>query len=800
MKNLITTIIHPLKAPVLSIVTGLITRSFKLFKYAFILSLLALFFFIIADQCFPVPKNNRVFSAIVVAENGAPLRAFADKKGVWRYPVNIKDVSPRYLEALLGYEDRWFYYHPGVNPLALIRATGQLIFYRRLISGGSTITMQVARLLDPHSKTLKGKLKQMFRALQLEWHYSKDEILTIYLNTAPFGGPIEGVQAASYSYLGKPAKQLSYAEAALLAVLPQSPSRFRPDRHSQRATYARNKILKRLAHFNVWSQENVNDAFMEQVPSHFFPKPNIAPLLSRRLKSQALIDGIYKTTIEYELQNTLEGLLQNYIGQFPQNTSAAVLIVENDSLEVKAYLGSADFNNNHRFGHVDMVKGQRSPGSTLKPFLYAIAMDEGLIHSESLLADVPQSFDGYKPGNFSGQINGPVSVTEALQKSLNIPAVFVLDKLSPHLFSNRLRNSGLALKIPGSHTPNLTMILGGAATNLESLVSAYTMFGRKGIAGKLRYSTNSPLFERRIISEDAAWIIKNILENTPRPGIINDSLIQHGSRKVAWKTGTSYGFRDAWAIGVTANHTIGVWLGRPDNTPSPGQYGAVTAAPLLFDIIDSQLLTTQWQSSSNKPQNVSKIDICWPLGTAYNPNDDNLCHQHRKAWIINNNIPPTIPTDKNGSSLKTKIWINPKTGKLANRTCNIEDLISKEIALWPTRVEPWINSRLLNKSEIPALDPSCNNSPQINNSILKIKGLEPDTIIKAPTNLTDMPFAAFSASGGKGTMYWIINEKLLKTTQNDESFIYHFTKKGTNSIAVIDDLGNHDRIIINVID
>lgn len=773
---------------------------FKITKYLTILIAVLFSTFIICNYLFPIPKNNRHFSTVVLADDGRPLRAFADENGVWRYPATLNDVSPRYIEALINYEDRWFYHHPGVNPLAMIRATWQMIRYRKLISGGSTITMQVARLLDPHERNLPGKLKQMFRALQLEWKYSKDEILTIYLNIAPFGGPIEGVQAASYSYLGKPAKQLTHSEAALLAVLPQSPTRFRPDLHPERATRARNKVIARMGEFKIWSQETVKDAFMEKVPTTFFPKPIISPLLSRRLTQENPSKRAIRTYINYELQRNLEILLQNYINQFPAKTSAAIIVVDNDKYQVKAYLGSADFGNDTRFGHVDMVSSERSPGSTLKPFLYAFAMDEGMIHSESLMADVPFNFNGYRPLNFSNTINGPISVSEALQKSLNIPSVFLLNKLTPRIFLDRMLNSGLKLNIPGDNRDNLAIILGGCSTNLESLVSSYTMFGNKGVAGKLRYTKNSEKIEKKTISAETAWIIKDILRKGNRTGERDSGILKRGNRSVAWKTGTSYGFRDAWAIGVTDDYTIGVWVGRPDNTPSPGQYGAVSAAPLLFNIVDSQLLAPSWKPPQKRPENVTEKEICWPLGTTYKESEKHLCHQKRKAWVINDVTPPTLTTDNKNYSLKANIWINPETGKRVDRTCGIEKIIKKEVALWPSPLRPWINTHTFASQQIPEYDPSCKKISSGNYSSIKIHGLQPDSILKKANNSNIPVSATLHAAGAEDEVFWIINGELAFKTQKDSRHVYHFNKKGKNHIAIVDSFGNYDSINIDVAD
>ena len=407
----------------------------KWFQHHLIFSLLLTTFvltfivFIAIDNAYPLnlspnlqgnsqQENKSLFARVVVDENNRPLRTFADSKGIWRYPIKLAEVSPLYIEALLNYEDRWFWHHFGINPLSLLRAASQNIRNNRIISGGSTLSMQVARILHPHERSLWGKTQQMFRTLQLEWHLDKKQILQIYLNTAPFGGTIEGVEAASYTYLNKSAKDLTHAEAALLAVLPQAPTRYRPDLHNQAAQAARDKVLQRLVDFNVWPQETVKDAMLERVFSANFRPEQLAPLLSRRLLSYSNRQSVVKSTIDSDLQQNLQDVLTSYMSRLPKKSSGAILVVENKTSAVKAYIGTADFANADRNGYVDMVQAIRSPGSTLKPFLYGLAMDDGLIHSHSLLADVPRNWGAYRPSNFSGGFNGPVSANDALQLSL----------------------------------------------------------------------------------------------------------------------------------------------------------------------------------------------------------------------------------------------------------------------------------------------------------------------------------------------------------------------------------------------
>ncbi|MDD3518710.1 MAG: penicillin-binding protein 1C [Chromatiales bacterium] len=758
--------------------------------------------FLLADWLFPLPSavERGRFSALVLAEDGTPLRAFADEEGVWRYPVTLAEVSPLYVEALLNYEDRWFRHHPGVNPLALVRAAWQWLRAGRVVSGGSTLTMQVARILDAHERSIGGKSWQMFRALQLEWHLDKDAILTLYLNLAPFGGPLEGVQAASFAWLGKPAASLSHAEAALLAVLPQAPSRLRPDRHPERAQAARDKVLDRMQKLGVWDAETVADARMERVGRRFDAQPLLAPLLAQRLKTRALETGRLRTTLDAGLQWSIEQRLLARLAQWPERTSAAVLVVENDTLFVRAYAGSVDFNDDSRFGHVDMVRALRSPGSTLKPFLYAIALDDGLIHSESLLVDAPQAFGGYRPGNFEGGFHGPVSVREALQRSLNVPAVDVLDRLTPERFVAIARNGGLRLQLPDGGAPNLSMILGGVGTTLENLVESYGALARGGMTGGLRFVTDDPLIERRMMGEGAAWIVRDMLESQPRPGTSPDMLLA-GSRQVAWKTGTSYGYRDAWAVGVTDRYSIGVWVGRPDGTPLPGHYGAVTAAPLLFEIVDGLPGRAPFADRPARPASVEPAVICWPLGTPVDAAREDLCHQRRTAWLLNGTAPPTLPDRLRGTAGGLqRLWVNPATGRRVDAQCRVKRREAREIALWPAAVEPWLSPELRAKGRLPPVDRSCPAPPAGQGAQLSIVGVSNNSVLRRAGADGRPPLVTLRVVGGDGDVYWMVNGRMEKRAGPREAFLRRFGEPGRYEVTAMDETGRYDQVVLRVIE
>ncbi len=753
----------------------------------------------LADVLDPLPLPKDDMARVVLAQDGTPLWRFADHNGVWRYPIGIDQVSPYYLEALLGYEDRWFYQHPGINPLSIARAAWQNLSGGRVVSGGSTLSMQVARLLDPHPRTLRGKLRQVWRTAQLEWHLSKDEILTLYLNRAPFGGTLEGVAAASWAYLGKSPKNLSRAEAALLAVLPQAPSRLRPDRHPERAQAARDKILQRLQQFEVWPQAAIADALQERVWLAPRDEPSLAPLLARRLNT-AKSSAVIETTLDASLQRRLEEMLLGWRARLPERTSAAIIVVEHETMAVQAYLGSLDIQDAQRFGHVDMIQAVRSPGSTLKPFLYGLALDEGLIHSESLLQDVPRHAGDYRPGNFSQGFSGPVAASQALSRSLNLPVVQLLEVYGPKRFAGELRNSGVPLLLPQGAEPNLALILGGVGTRLEDVVSGFSAFARQGKVAQLRFQPQQSLQEKPLMSAGAAWIVRRILSGQRRPDI--DPRAQLVERApLAWKTGTSYGFRDAWAVGVSSRYLIGVWIGRPDGTPVPGQFGLASATPLLLQVHD--VLNHRDRQNAKpvlpdpQPASVGVAAICWPLGQVLPRSDDN-CRRLRFAWTLNGTVPPTLTMGEPFSSeLQPLIWLN-KQGLRVDKDC--PGAQAQRVALWPAALEPWLPLAEQRRTRLAAIDPSCPPSVAMHSEPIQIVGVSSgDRLQKAGAQHAELSLR-FSSLGGSAKQWWYLNGRPLLSTQGGEGFDHVFSKSGIYQLSVLDEAGQTGSVQFSVVD
>jgi penicillin-binding protein 1C len=482
------------------------------------------------------------------------------------------------------------------------------------------------------------------------------------------------------------------------------------------------------------------------------------------------------------MQSTLERMLLDRIEQLPPKVSMAAIVMESDSLKIRAYAGSADFSDTKRFNHVDMVRGVRSPGSTLKPFLYALALDEGLIHSESLLADAPQSFAGYEPGNFQANFSGPVSVSEALQRSLNVPAVDMLDRIGPQRFASQLRSGGLRLRLPAGAEPNLSIILGGAGTTLEELVGAYRALAAKGLAGIPRLEPDAPRVENRIMSEGAAFIVRDILESGGHP---DRPFVEDGGRRIAWKTGTSFGFRDAWALGVSGNYTLGVWIGRPDGTPNPGFFGANIAAPLLKDIVAA--LPADNPPARDKPASVSTTQICWPLGTAVDVTPAELCPHKRSAWSLNGAIPPTLSDRASERSLRETIWLDPLSGLRTSPTCT-PTAIKHEIARWPTYLEPWINPTEQARLS-PAWLQGCQHAESTDGSI-KLQGITQDAQIRPSPGKSNAQVDLRTA-GGKGTLYWLLDGKLLRATDASEGQRIELRENGEHTVTAMDAQGHY---------
>jgi penicillin-binding protein 1C len=536
--------------------------------------------FVWADSAFPPPLPAQVpVSTEVVDRDGALLRAFATPDGRWRLATGIDQVDSKFVDMLIAYEDKRFREHRGVDPLALLRAARQFLTNGRIVSGGSTLSMQLARLVEPRAgRSLGAKIRQAFRAIQIERRLTKRDILEGYLTLAPYGGNLEGVRAASLAYFGKEPRRLTVSEAALLVALPQLPERRRPDRSHGLARAARDRVLNRMVTAGLLGQAEAARAAVEDVPDARRALPALAAHLAEAALRSTPSEVRHQLTIEKSVQEGLEQVAREAASRLGQRLSVAMVMADARTGEILGSVGSADYFDATRCGWIDMTKTVRSPGSTLKPFIYGLAIEQGLVAQETLIEDRPADFSGYRPRNFDMSYQGDVSVRQALQMSLNVPAVRLLDAIGPARLVARFRRAGVVPQLPPGEAPGLAIGLGGVGLTLRDLVQLYTGLANGGEAHLLSDGTETTpsSLGTTILEPQAAWQVADILSGVKPPqGSLN--------RGIAYKTGTSYGYRDAWSVGFDGRHVLGVWVGRADAGAVPGLAGYISAAPILFE-------------------------------------------------------------------------------------------------------------------------------------------------------------------------------------------------------------------------
>ena len=533
------------------------------------------------DRAYPPPlENARLVSQELVDADGNLLRAFATPDGRWRLQTTADKVDPQFIKMLIAYEDQRFYDHHGIDIHALGRSAWQLLTNGRIVSGASTLSMQVARLIEPRvDRSFSAKFRQMLRAVQIERRLSKAEILELYLNIAPYGGNIEGVRAASLAWFGKEPRRLDTAEAALLVSLPQLPEKRRPDRFPDAAKAARERVLQRLAVARIVGEGEAERASAAAVPEDRLALPSFAPHLAQAARAKFPHQHVVGSTLRRGIQSELEALARHAADKIGDKVSVAIVMADSSTGEILGDVGSADFLDSSRRGWVEMSRAIRSPGSTLKPFIYGLAFENGLVSQDTIIEDRPADFSGYRPRNFDMQYQGDVSIRQALQLSLNVPAVKLLDAVSPAALMARFRRASVNLTLPKSEPPGLAIALGGAGISLVDLVQLYASVANQGQPVKLGDGVRNKanlLDGEPVFSRNAIWNITDTLSGVLPP-------LGMKQRGIAYKTGTSYGYRDAWSVGFDGRYVIGVWVGRADNGSVPGIAGYATAAPILFD-------------------------------------------------------------------------------------------------------------------------------------------------------------------------------------------------------------------------
>lgn len=736
---------------------------------------------------FPL-ETEMEYSTIVLSKEGDLLHAYLTSDDKWRMYTELDEITPELRRAIVFKEDRFFHFHPGVNPVSVLRAAMNNIRQHKRTSGASTITMQVARMMEPKKRTYKNKLIEIFRAFQLELFYTKEEILQMYLNRVPFGSNIEGVKSASVIYLGKMPNHLSLAEIATLSIIPNRPVSLQLGRNNKTIEEERNKWLLRYQRAKLFNDTFITDAFTEPLNAYRRQVPQLAPHLSYRLKKENGTRKIIQSTLKSEFQDKTEKLVKNYSNRlyFQNIKNAVALIVKNDTREVLAYVGSADFENSEDGGQVDGVRAVRSPGSTLKPLLYGIAFDKGLITPKTVLSDVPVSFSGYEPENYDEKFNGNISITQALASSLNVPAVKILADISPGVMIDRLISARFQTIKFHRNNLGLSLILGGCGVTLEELTGLYCSFANRGAYSPLRLSSNPNKQDSlQILTPSSAYIITEILTQLKRPDLPlawDNSLHMP---KIAWKTGTSYGRRDAWSIGYNKNYTIGVWVGNFSGEGVPELSGAEKATPLLFQLFNA----IDYDSPEGWYKIPDELDmryVCMHTGKV--PGE--YCND-----LIIDYFLPGISSTISCDHLKKVLISADSTVSYCTSCCPEAGYFS---ALYPNQapdIITYFEQNNIHFRRIPAHNQSCErllsgSAPQVTSPIHENEYY---------VNVTDSMEIMLSCHTANDVekVFWYINNKFYKAAKAGED-IFFLPNQGLVKISCSDDKGRNTDIIIYV--
>ena len=745
--------------------------------------------FLILNAAWPLPPEP-TYSTIVTDRDGRVVHAFLTPDDMWRMYTTLEEISPDLRRAIVAKEDARFDLHPGIDPLAIARALVRNALTGRRTSGASTITMQVARLLERRPRTYGAKLVEMVRALQLEMRYSKDEILQLYLNLVPYGGNIEGVKSAALLYFGRSPNHLSPAQITALSIIPNRPAAWTPGRHDADLRTARDQWLHVLHERGIWSDEVLADALIEELGAVRRNAPSHIPHLATRLFFAHREDRIIPSTIDMEHQTTARALVADHVSGLRSIgvTNACALVVDNAEHEVVAYVGSADFFDDAAAGQVDGTRGLRQPGSTLKPIIYGLAFDHGLLTPARVLADVPVVFDGYAPVNYDQRFHGAVTVEDALRTSLNIPAVRTLHDLGLEPVIDVLARADLGWVDEHRDQLGLSLALGGCGVTLEELTGLYAALADGGRFHPLRYRTDaSPGRSDSILSPAAAWMVTDILTRLDRPDLPIGWESADGVPRIAWKTGTSYGRKDAWSIGYNERYTIGVWCGNFSGRGVPELTGAASATPLLFrlfEAIDPRASETDW---ARRPGDVSFRRVCSRTGRLPGP--------HCAETVIDAFIPLVSSTA--ACDLLRPVDIAPDSSVSYCAACRPD--AGYRTALYeahPPEMLAYFHAAGMDRTTIPPHDPDClalhpGQAPTITHPL---EGTE-----YLIDRWRDTPLELRCQAGAEvDTVHWYLNDRHVGSTNCDGSLFIH-PPTGPNTLSCTDDRGRSTTIAFDVV-
>lgn len=720
-------------------------------------------------------------SRVVLAANGSLLRLTLAADEQYRLWTPLEEISTTMQQAIILYEDRWFYAHPGFNPWALLRASVATATGSRRI-GGSTITMQLARrVYDIDSRSLPGKMLQVLAAMWLELRYSKHDILQAYLNLAPFGGNIEGIGAASLIYLARPASTLSVPEAINLAVIPQNPRKRLEQQASGMQSAELREARARLA--QIWVEQHPDDARFahDNALQMSFSSRARLPFRAPHLVDYLLRDSprrVIRSAIDLPLQSSMERIIAEYI-RARGNVgiyNASALLVDTTNMQVKALVGSADYFNDAIAGQVNGVLAKRSPGSTLKPYIYALALDQGLIHPGTILKDAPKSFGAFSPENYDGRFTGPIPAQDALIRSRNIPAVDLAAKLSGPSLYEFLKLAGVQKLLPESHY-GLSLVLGGGEVTMVELAQLNAMLANQGRWQPLQFTSEQTEAAGKplaLLSHAASFITLDMLRQTPRPDTYAPA-----KPAVAWKTGTSWGFRDAWTAGVFGRYALVVWIGNFDGSNNPAFIGIEAAAPLFLRIVDAIRAERldPGERVYTQPEDLQRMEICTASGDL--PND--ACRIRSQTWFIAGKSP------MRKSTLHRSVLVDTRSGKLA---CKPGKYTREEIfEYWPSDMAAIFKSAGMPLKQPPA--GSCDEADNLQSPPSIVSPLR-GVVHMRRLNKQEPVYLRAEAESGTSSLLWFVDNALIGRSQPGEAIPWHPPQTGKYQLRVVDDHGRSD--------
>ena len=732
---------------------------------------------------------------------GKMISLLISRDGFFRMHVPLSDISPLFIKTLLLQEDRHFYKHIGVNPLSIFRATIDNFAAGEIVSGGSTITMQLSRMMERRKRTLWAKIIESFCALKLEFYYSKDEILAFYLALAPYGGNIEGIQSASWKYFGKPSSALSVGETALLVSIPKDPNKYRPDRYPEKAKAARNRVLKNMYSFGIITEDQLNRSLREEIILKSGPDINLIPHTAWHFRLKNPDKYVWKTTIDENIQRRVNRLLKNYIQTLEAYniTNASAVVIDNKTREIRAIVGSVDYFSIKHLGANDGSRAPRSPGSTLKPFLYGLAFQEGLISEKTILYDIPINYAGYSPQNYSKEFLGPVHAREALIESLNVVAVRLSKQLGNDKLFTLLKNGGItSLNKPLTYY-GLPLVLGGVEIKLVELTNLYASLANNGMFEPYKIlqddykNINLHQDSKRLLSEEATWLVTHILTDVERPDFPESWQFSKNRPTIAWKTGTSYGHQDAWGIGFTPEYTIGVWVGNFDGTTSRGLAGSKTAGPILFDLFQAIKKSSSFQWFAQPPMVKSRkvCSISGKLPTRYCPS---LISEY---YIENANNNLELET----CDIHHAISVDITTGQQATAETKKENLREQIFQIWPPEMATFMIRHGVPINNVPVYDPGNMAGQKYYPPVI----LSPvkNTVYYQRLDKLDISDHGIKLSAAATNrvrnVFWFLDDTFIADT-NPQNDIFINPRPGKYLVTLMDDVGGIARVNLVVKD